>query len=102
MVANAVAQLRAWREAGGIVLFGTDYGAIGADPSEEYALMREAGMDDDAIRASMTTAPADFFGEPDRGRIEADCIADLAVVDAPLGEARVTIRRGEIIYPVSP
>lgn len=101
-IASAVAQLRAWHEAGGIVLFGTDYGAIDADPSDEYALMRDAGMDDDAILASMTTTPADFFGEPDRGRIAADCIADLAVVDSPLGAVRMTIKSGEIIYPLSP
>jgi imidazolonepropionase-like amidohydrolase len=97
-VAKTVAQLRAWREAGGIVLFGTDYGAIDADPSEEYALMRDAGMDDEAILASMTTTPADFFGEPDRGRIATDCVADLAVVDAPLGPVRMTIKSGEIVW----
>jgi imidazolonepropionase-like amidohydrolase len=98
IIANAVAQLRAWRDAGGIVLFGTDYGAIDADPSDEYALMRDAGMDDDAILASMTSEPADFFGEPDRGRIAPNCVADLAVADAPLGPVRVTIRGGEPIY----
>jgi imidazolonepropionase-like amidohydrolase len=98
MIASAVTQVRAWRDAGGIVLFGTDYGAIDADPSDEYALMRDAGMDDDAILASMTSAPADFFGERDRGRIETGCIADLAVVDAPLGRVRLTIRNGEIVY----
>jgi imidazolonepropionase-like amidohydrolase len=101
MVDAAIKQLRMWRDAGGIVLFGTDYGAIGADPGEEYALMRYAGMDDDAILASMTSEPCDFFGESDRGRIAPDCIADLAVIDAPLGPARMTIRAGEIIYPVS-
>jgi imidazolonepropionase-like amidohydrolase len=100
MIVNAVAQLHAWREAGGIVLFGTDYGAIDADPSDEYTLMHDAGMDDDAILASMTMTPADFFGEPDRGRIVPDCVADLAVVDAPLGPARMTIKSGDIIYPV--
>jgi imidazolonepropionase-like amidohydrolase len=100
MVDAAIKQLRMWRDAGGIVLFGTDYGAVGADPDNEHGLMREAGMDDDAILASMTNAPAEFFGDPDRGRIAPDCIADLAIVDAPLGPARMTIKSGDIIYPV--
>lgn len=95
-VANAVAQLRAWREAGGIVLFGTDYGVVDADPLPEYALMGEAGMDEAAILASMTSAPAAFFGDTDRGRIAEGLVADLAVVDAPLGPARLTIHNGEI------
>ncbi len=98
MIASAVAQLRAWREAGGIVLFGTDYGAIGADPADEYALMRDAGMDEDAILASMTSVPADFFGDADRGQIAEGFIADLAVVERPLGPVRVTIADGKSIY----
>ena len=98
MIANAVAQLRAWREAGGIVLFGTDYGAIDADPADEYALMREAGMDDDAILASMTKVPADFFGDPDRGRIAEGGFADLAVVEGLLGARRLTMKSGALIY----
>lgn len=97
MVANAVAQLRAWYEAGGIVLFGTDYGAVDADPNPEYTLMRAAGMSDDAILTSMTSAPADFFGEPS-GRIAEGLVADLAVVDAALGDVRMTIRAGEIVF----
>ena len=90
IVANAVTQLRAWHEAGGIVLFGTDYGAVDADPNPEYTLMRAAGMSDDAILASMTSTPADFFGEPS-GRIAEGLIADLVVVDAPLGPVQCTI-----------
>src|SRR4030095_12218683 len=51
-------QLRAWQTAGGTVLFGTDAGAVPADPSEEYALMAEAGLSFRPILASLTTAPA--------------------------------------------
>ncbi len=98
LVANAVAQLRAWREAGGIVLFGTDYGAVDADPFAEYALMHEAGMDEAAILASMTSAPAEFFSDTDRGHIAEALIADLAVVATPLGPARLTVCNGEIVY----
>jgi imidazolonepropionase-like amidohydrolase len=99
MVATAVEQLRAWREAGGIVLFGTDYGAVDADPSDEYALMQRAGVTTGEILASMTTAPAEFFGETDRGRIAPGYVADLAVVDpTDLAKVRMTIRNGEAIY----
>jgi len=38
-------QLRAWRGAGGTVVFGTDAGGMNDyDPSDEYTLMAEAGM----------------------------------------------------------
>jgi imidazolonepropionase-like amidohydrolase len=99
MVAVAVDQLRAWREAGGVVLFGTDYGAVDADPSDEYALMQRAGMTREDIVASMTRAPAEFFGETDRGRIAPGYVADLTVVPPThLTKARMTIKAGEIVY----
>ncbi len=101
-VATAIEQLRAWRDAGGIVLFGTDYGVVGADPSDEYALMREAGMSDNEIVASMTSVPAEFFGDADRGRIAEGCIADLVIADAPLGPVRTTLRSGGIVHTASP
>jgi imidazolonepropionase-like amidohydrolase len=97
-IAAAVEQLRAWRQAGGIVIFGTDYGAVGADPSDEYELMRRAGMTTDEIVASMTSEPADFFGENDRGRLAPGCDADLVVLDEPLGSVRMTLRSGHVIY----
>ncbi len=99
MVATAVEQLRAWRDAGGIVIFGTDYGAVDADPSDEYALMQRAGMTTGEILASMTSVPAEFFGDTDRGRIAPGYVADLAVVDpTDLAKVRMTIRNGEIVY----
>jgi hypothetical protein len=63
------------------VLYGTDLGnrrVIGVDP-EEVALLRAAGLDDAAIAAAMTTAPARFWGiliddvGPERPR-RADCL----------------------------
>ncbi len=98
IVDGAVEQLRAWREAGGVVLFGTDYGAVGADPSDEYALMQRAGMTTDDIVASMTSVPADCFGETDRGRLAPGYRADLAAVDpADLSKVLMTMRDGEVI-----
>ncbi len=63
LVETAVGQLRTWIAAGGTVLFGTDLGAVDSDPSEEYALMAEAGMSFRQILASLTTTPAERFGD---------------------------------------
>jgi len=104
---TSVGQLRAWLEAGGLVLFGTDVGGVDDyDPSDEYALMAEAGMTYRQILASLTTTPAERFGESDRrGRIAPGLAADLVVLDGdPSRDVRAfagvrhTIRDGEVIY----
>ncbi|HYR89831.1 MAG TPA: amidohydrolase family protein [Terriglobia bacterium] len=106
-VANTeIGQLRAWLAAGGTVLFGTDIGAIDYDPSEEYALMNEAGMSFRPILASLTTAPAERFGQSKQlGRIAAGLQADLVVLkDDPsrnlraLTAVQYTLRDGKVIY----
>lgn len=75
-------QLRAFRQAGGQVLFGTDVGYIhDSDPHREYALMAGAGMDWRAILASLTTEPARRFGHGARsGRIAPGMDADLVLL----------------------
>jgi imidazolonepropionase-like amidohydrolase len=88
------------------VLFGTDLGAADYDPTEEYALMAEAGMSFRQILASLTTAPAERFGESARrGRIAAGLQADLVVLrDDPsedigaLTAVEYTLRGGRILY----
>jgi len=109
-IANAeIGQLRAWLASGGTVLFGTDIGAIDYDPSEEYALMAEAGMSFRQILASLTTAPAERFGESKQvGRIAAGLQADLVILkDDPSRNLRVltavqyTLRAGKVIYRAS-
>jgi imidazolonepropionase-like amidohydrolase len=104
---TAGGQLRAWVGAGGVVLFGTDVGYMSEyDPTEEYALMANAGMTVAQILASLTTAPADRF-DPTRqlGRVAPGFVADLTVlrrdpaVDVrALGAVAYTIRDGKIIY----
>jgi imidazolonepropionase-like amidohydrolase len=93
--------------AGGQVLFGTDVGyRPDYDPSEEYELMARAGLSFDQILASLTTAPADRFGQSERkGRIEPGKEADFALFEGDpraeiraLGRVRYTIRKGEIIW----
>jgi imidazolonepropionase-like amidohydrolase len=78
IVETSLAQLRAWIAAGGTVLFGTDLGAVDPDPTEEYALMAEAGMSWRDILASLTIAPAERFGGS--GRIVAGAPADIVVL----------------------
>jgi imidazolonepropionase-like amidohydrolase len=88
------------------VLFGSDLGAIDYDPTEEYTLMAEAGMSFPQILASLTTAPAERFGESNRlGRVAQGFLADLVVLkDDPsrdvraLASVRFTIRSGKVVY----
>lgn len=103
---TAVAQLQAWNDAGGDVLFGTDLGAVDCDPTEEYELMSQAGMSFEKILASLTTVPAKRFGNPNReGRIAENFTADIAVIDGEpandiraLSSVRYTIRNGKLLY----
>ena len=102
----AIGQLRAWVGAGGTVLFGNDLGAVDYDPSEEYVLMSRAGMSFRQILASLTTAPAERFGESKRlGRIARGFKADLVVLkDDPardiraLAAVKYTLRAGKVVF----
>jgi imidazolonepropionase-like amidohydrolase len=100
-------QLGAFSGAGGQVLFGTDIGYVtDYDSTEEYVLMKVAGLTPMQILASLTTAPAARFGETSkRGRIAPGMDADLVILDADPAEdvanfakVRTTIRGGRIIY----
>ena len=104
---TGVGQLRRWVASGGVVLFGTDVGYMSDyDPSEEYALMGEAGMSFRQILASLTTTPAERFGESNqRGRIAVEMAADLTVVGEDpakdvraFASVRYTIRDGNVIW----
>lgn len=105
LVDVAVEQLRCWSRAGGVVLFGTDFGAVSADPTTEYVLMSRAGMSFRAILASLTTAPAAILGGPTAGRVTVGAPADLVVLgrdpsDDPrrLADVRLTIKDGRIVH----
>src|SRR5262245_28704067 len=99
-------QVRSWIAAGGTVLFGNDLGAVDYDPTEEYSLMAEAGMSFPQILASLTTAPAERFGESKQlGRIASGMEADLVVLKEDpskdiraLTSVKYTLRSGKIIY----
>jgi len=104
---TAVGQLRAWSAAGGQTLFGTDVGYMSEyDPTVEYELMARAGLSSAQILASLTTAPAERFGDASRlGRIAPGLAADLVVLNRdPKNDARAfadvryTIRNGQTIF----
>lgn len=102
----AQAQLRAFVDLGGEVLFGTDVGYMtDYDPRDEYVYMQEAGLSYAQILASLTTAPARRLGGARAGRLAPGADADVVVVNgAPerdiraLGDVRYTIRAGRTIY----
>lgn len=106
-IQTSAGQLRAWLAAGGAILFGTDVGGAGVyDPGDEYSMMAEAGMSFPQILASLTTAPAEKFGESDRlGRIAKGFLADIVVLNGDparriraFAAVRYTIRDGRVIY----
>ena len=107
-VQAAEQEVRAFADHGGRILFGTDVGYISRyDPTREYELMAQAGLDFSAILASLTTAPAQEFGfGARRGQIAAGFDADIVVIDGDpvhdirsLGKVRLTFKRGQVLYP---
>ena len=106
-IAAAVQQLKAYSNAGGDILFGTDVGYTEAyDTAEEYRLMHRAGMDYRAILASLTTTPVKRFGNTaSKGRIAKGMDADLVILDADpavdvtaFSRVDMTIRDGLVIF----
>jgi imidazolonepropionase-like amidohydrolase len=105
LVNDAVAQLKAFSDNGGPVLFGTDVGFTTIyDTSLEYELMHRA-LSERQVLASLTTNPATYFKAARKGRVEKEFDADLVVLDGdPLADVRnlakvaTTIRAGVIIF----
>jgi len=105
--ANAEAQVRAFVDAGGQLIFGTDVGYMtDFDPTEEYVLLQRAGLGFAAILTMLTTAPARRFNAgPGAGLVAGGSAGDLTVLEGDpaadirsLARVRYTIRRGQVIY----
>ena len=88
--AHARATVSSLHRAGVKILAGTDANAAPASPSpirhgealhDELRLLVEAGLTPVEALRSATVAPAEFFGFPDRGVIEAGRRADLLLID---------------------
>ena len=106
-VGAAKQQLGAMAQGGGQVLFGTDAGYIDVyDTHLEFQLMAAAGMDWRQILASLTTAPAQRFGQAAvRGRVQEGFEGDLVVLGSnpevsadAYADVRMTVRDGRVIY----
>jgi imidazolonepropionase-like amidohydrolase len=104
---KAAQQLKAFSQAGGQVLFGTDVGYIEQfDTSEEFLWMSRAGMSFQQILASLTTNPAERLSDSNHsGRIAKGMDGDVVVLGADpaqdatsFAQVRYTIRDGKIIY----
>jgi imidazolonepropionase-like amidohydrolase len=106
-VSGMVDELRAYSQAGGEILFGTDIGYIDQfDTTMEFDLMSRAGMTFPQILASLTTAPARRFGYAEHsGRVAIGIDGDLVVLQADpsrdataFSKVALTTRGGKIIY----
>jgi imidazolonepropionase-like amidohydrolase len=104
---KAADQLKAFSDAGGQVLFGTDVGYTDHfDTAEEFAWMSRGRMSFEQILASLTTSPAERFGySKHSGRIAKGMDGDLVVLRADpaqdvvaFSKVRYTIRGGNVIY----
>lgn len=100
-------ELRAYSAAGGQILFGTDVGYMEqVDTTDEFIWMSRAGMSVQQILASLTTNPAQRFGESThRGRVAKGMDADLVVLRADpehdataFSKVRNTIVGGKVVY----
>ena len=103
---TVVSEVKAYSEAGGQILFGTDVGYTDAfDTTEEFQLMSRA-LTWRQVLASLTTAPASRFGlAPHKGRIARGMDADLVLLAADpaadptaFAHVRKTIRAGRVIW----
>jgi imidazolonepropionase-like amidohydrolase len=104
---NAAAQVKAFTDAGGQLLFGTDVGYMtDYDPTDEYVLLERAGLSFQQILAALTTEPASRFGRSAHsGRVAPGMDAELVVLDgdpdrdiAALARVRYVLQQGRIIY----
>jgi imidazolonepropionase-like amidohydrolase len=104
---KAAQQVKAFSQAGGQTLFGTDVGYMEQfDTSEEFVWMSRAGMSFQQILASLTTNPAERFGySTHSGRIAKGMDADLVVLrENPVQDATAfsrvsyTIQGAKVIY----
>lgn len=106
-VGAAKQQLGAMALGGGQVLFGTDAGYIDIyDTHLEFQLMAAAGLDWRQILASLTTAPAQRFGQTAvRGRLQKGLAGDLVMLGSDpqvrpdaYADVRMTVRDGRVIH----
>ncbi|MCK6507388.1 amidohydrolase family protein [Myxococcota bacterium] len=87
--------LAALRAAGAVVLYGTDFGntqTAGID-GQELAALAAAGLSGEEILVAGTSAPADWWGLSDLGRIDEGHAASLLLLDADPHQDPQTLTR---------
>ena len=111
VLGNARAQLRAFSDLGGLVLFGTDVGYMADyDPTDEYVAMQQAGLSYSQILTALTTGPAARLGAMARsGRLSVGYAGDVVVLEGDpaqdiraLARVRTTLRGGRVIATRQP
>ncbi|MEV7767666.1 amidohydrolase family protein [Microbacterium sp. NPDC086615] len=95
---------------GGKVLFGTDVGYMPErETRPEFEAMADAGMSVQDMLRALTTEPASFFADEERGAVDVGHHADLTILDttsenvrpADLAQIYATIRGAKRIWPAS-
>ena len=103
----AIEQVRAYKAAGGNILFGTDIGFMDDfDPTDEYVYLQKAGLSFRQILATLTSTPSQKFGFKNQfGRIAIGRNADFVVFEGnpqtdikAIANVKYTVRNGKIIY----
>ena len=112
VLGNGQAQLRAFAELGGQVLFGTDVGYMtDFDPTDEYVYMQQAGLSyaqhprlahDGAGRAIRASPRAPGGSPPGSTPIVVVLDGHPAEDIRALGRVRATLRSGQVIYRRTP
>ncbi len=104
---DSVREFGRFAAAGGKVLFGTDVDYMeDSDPTEEYELLAQAGLNPMQTLAALTTTPAERWNESSRrGRLAPGMEADMVVLAGdPMQSAKqfanvkCTLRSGELIF----
>jgi len=106
VLANGVAQTRAFAELGGQLLFGTDVGYMtDYDPTDEFTYLQRAGLTSAQILEALTTNPAARFAHAQTGRLAPGLAADVVVLDGDpmqdvrrFARVRLTMRDGKILH----
>jgi imidazolonepropionase-like amidohydrolase len=111
LVLTAQQQLHDFYRAGGTVLFGTDVGYLtDYATNDEYVLLAGAGLTFNQILATLTTTPAQRFGQSRHtGRIAVGLDADIVLLAGDpaadiqnFDKVAYTIRRGKVIFTRMP
>ncbi|MGM9485688.1 amidohydrolase family protein [Roseateles sp. NT4] len=104
---DSVREFGRFAAAGGKVLFGTDVDYMeDSDPTEEYELLAQAGLNPMQTLAALTTTPAERWNESSRhGRLAPGMDADIVVLAGDPAQSakqfanvKCTLRGGQLIF----